>query len=1215
MPTDLLHFMENNWPPVLPDVKKTLENFIINNDELPYESTKTLPRERNESNVIHAREYLPCRTTLFVEDIQEEEDVESGHGYHEIILTDETWEQAFFDPVDPDTDSDSIVKPSLKKQALLSNVFKATSNSVGSSLINCELKTVPPGLDHGMDFGSAFKDYMTQKSAKSEVSINLSFQQMSLDAESEILESTTESDKKDDEGEDNYGSSLEKEIIQNLPSKINHNMCVLDISKVTYSQASIKKTEWAEILDSGRDVDLEFKKLNLATSFNFELDGFQKQGIVKLEEHANVLIAAHTSAGKTVIAEYAIAMALKHKTKVIYTSPIKALSNQKFRDFKDKFDDVGLITGDFQMNQLSSVLIMTTEILRSMLFNSSKVIQELEFVIFDEVHYLNDTERGRVWEEVLILLPSSVQIIMLSATISNTFDIANWVGRTKQKKVFVISTPKRPVPLCHFVYLGVNEQTENEIYLIREGDGVFQKDGYRKALEVWKRIGGPYCLTNPKKKPNQSYEKREKGVSPRDKNEKRMWKTLLGFLKKEKKLPVVIFTLSRVRCDKNANSLLSEELTTGEEKKHIQGFFHFSISQLKEEDRKLPQVLKLQELLMSGIGVHHSGIIPILKEVVEILFQKGFVKCLFATETFAIGINMPAKSVVFDSLIKFDGKEKRLLTSAEYIQMAGRAGRRGIDEKGTVIIMAKDDMQPAIKVERMITGQALQIKSQYVLTYSTILNSLRVTNLFSVENMMQHSFMEFGSQSVNDKHRKELQKLENIQVSIPDRVKNLLFEFYDTALEFLEIWNKIKTDSIMDKEINKILVEGRILLITYREHINKLAVILSVDHRRMEYKVLVLSDSTKDADSNSVERPDLWYNMMSLLRRREIYKPQITDKDIVITINLTNILGSTSRVLKANFELVSQDWGTRQIPRFRDKQPGENCMLAIRTLSEMSRTVNAKEILWTSETCPFRTLSFVSCKEMLSKLETKLSTFSEVSKYLNYFEDVFENKKIHMRRKELKCLLSPENMDLHQDYKEKIAVLESLEFIDKQRKVLFKGHIACQMGTQELIIVQLLMNNVFMELSSAEVAALLSALVYKGKEEPRPDLCTISTPMQKAIEMFDNIYASIAELERRYMTRGESWEYANSEPNFYLLPVIYEWAKESSFVEIMKLTKIQEGIIIRTIQQLHEMISDVRDATKLIGLMDLGEKMDDAARRIRRNIVFSASLYTNPLSS
>ena len=274
-----------------------------------------------------------------------------------------------------------------------------------------------------------------------------------------------------------------------------------------------------------------------------------------------MFVAAHTSAGKTVVAEYAIALSQKHMTRTIYTSPIKALS----RDFKDPFNDVGLVTGDIQINPAATCLIMTTEILRSMLYNGSDIIRDLEWVIFDEVHYINDPERGVVWEEVLILLPDHVNIIMLSATVPNTLEFADWVGRTKKKKIWVISTPKRPVPLEHYLYTGSSGKTRDERFLLQDAAGNFLQSGHSKAITAKK---------DRESKGKQAFG--AKGV--RDKvgpqQEKGIWLTLIDHLQRQDKLPVVAFTLSRNRCDQTANSLSSLDLTTAIEKSDIHHFIN-----------------------------------------------------------------------------------------------------------------------------------------------------------------------------------------------------------------------------------------------------------------------------------------------------------------------------------------------------------------------------------------------------------------------------------------------------------------------------------------------------------------------------------------------------------------------------------------------------------------------------------------------------------------
>lgn len=479
--------------------------------------------------------------------------------------------------------------------------------------------------------------------------------------------------------------------------------------------------------------------------------------------------------GKTVVAEYAIALSQNHMTKTIYTSPIKALSNQKYRDFKEKFKDVGLITGDLQIEPTASCLIMTTEILRSMLYCGSDSTRDLEYVIFDEVHYINNADRGHVWEEVLILLPEHVNIIMLSATVPNTLEFANWVGHTKKRKVYVISTLKRPVPLMHHLYTGCGGKSKNDIFVIVNEKGEFLTENYRMAVA--------------KKEAN------AKGGNkgpPNPKQDQTLWVGLVDYLKRNDKLPVVAFTLSRNRCDRNAIALQSCDLNTGKEKSLVRSFFQQCLQKLKPPDRILPQVTSMQSSLERGIGIHHSGILPILKEIVEMLFQRGLVKLLFATETFAMGVNMPARTVIFDSHIKFDGNEQRMLEPAEYIQMAGRAGRRGHDANGTVILLCKNKIPSDIELRSLILGRPMRLESRFLLTYAMILTCLRFENV-TVEDIMSHSFKEFPTKQKLPETEKQLKLTQEKISTLKELDARLqpLCTFYDVAVEYRKEMDQI----------------------------------------------------------------------------------------------------------------------------------------------------------------------------------------------------------------------------------------------------------------------------------------------------------------------------------------------------------------------------------------------------------------------------------------
>ena len=560
--------------------------------------------------------------------------------------------------------------------------------------------------------------------------------------------------------------------------------------------------EWAHMVDINRPMT-NFRDLvpDMAREWPFELDTFQKEAVYHLENGDSVFVAAHTSAGKTVVAEYAISLAAKHMTKAIYTSPIKALSNQKFRDFRQEFDDVGILTGDVQIRPEASCLIMTTEILRSMLYRGADLIRDVEFVIFDEVHYVNDLERGVVWEEVIIMLPEHVTLILLSATVPNTYEFASWVGRTKKKNIYVISTPKRPVPLEHFLWAG------KEMHKIVDAEKRFIEKGWKDANDIMSgkdkikamedkqeaaaasqrgggtqrggrggvQRGGPQRGGAQRGGPQRGGAQQRGRGAPAQRGtgniartgrgggrttaaqDRNIWVHLVQHLRKEDLLPGCIFVFSKKRCEENADALSNLDYCTATEKSAIHMILEKSLARLKPEDRQLPQIRRLRELLSRGIAVHHGGLLPIVKECVEILFAKTLVKVLFATETFAMGLNLPTRTVVFSGYRKHDGRQFRDLLPGEYTQMAGRAGRRGLDATGTVIIVAPgaDEAPPAGRLRQMMLGDPTKLRSQFRLTYNMILNLLRVEAL-KIEEMIKRSFSENATQALLPEHEQKV---------------------------------------------------------------------------------------------------------------------------------------------------------------------------------------------------------------------------------------------------------------------------------------------------------------------------------------------------------------------------------------------------------------------------------------------------------------------------
>ena len=471
-----------------------------------------------------------------------------------------------------------------------------------------------------------------------------------------------------------------------------------------------------------------------ARTWSFTLDPFQKVSIASIERGESVLVSAHTSAGKTVVAEYAIAQSLKNNQRVIYTSPIKALSNQKYREFAAEFGDVGLMTGDVTINPTATCLVMTTEILRSMLYRGSEIMREVAWVVFDEIHYMRDKARGVVWEETIILLPDKVRYVFLSATIPNAMQFAEWITKTHGQPCHVVYTDFRPTPLQHYFF----PQGADGIHLVVDEKGVFREDNFNKAMTtIADRQGDDPADAMAKRKGRGKDKKLNKGGT---KGPSDIYKIVKMIMVKNYN-PVIVFSFSKNMCESYALQMSNLSFNEESEKAMVDKVFNNALEMLSEEDKQLPQIQNILPLLKRGIGIHHSGLLPILKETIEILFQEGLIKVLFATETFSIGLNMPAKTVVFTSVRKFDGVSLRWVSPSEFVQMSGRAGRRGLDDRGMVIMMIDEKMEPAVAKE-IVRGEQDKLNSAFYLGYNMILNLMRVEGI-SPEFMLERCFYQF----------------------------------------------------------------------------------------------------------------------------------------------------------------------------------------------------------------------------------------------------------------------------------------------------------------------------------------------------------------------------------------------------------------------------------------------------------------------------------------
>lgn len=451
--------------------------------------------------------------------------------------------------------------------------------------------------------------------------------------------------------------------------------------------------------------------------FPFELDEFQKDACNCIDNGESVVVCAPTGAGKTVIAQHAIHRALEQGLRVFYTTPLKALSNQKFYDFGEKYgtEKVGLLTGDTSINRNAQIVVMTTEVFRNMLYGTNfgavaDNMKDVRYVVLDEVHYMNDEQRGTVWEESIIYCPTNVQIIALSATVANAQELTDWIN-TVHSKTELVDTDFRPVPLRFFY---------------------FDSSQPYKLLPLLTPSG----QLNKKIKPEKRDFHRGKRKSP-----KSPVVDVVRNLYQSDMLPAIYFTFSRKKCDEQMERCASLELVTREEQAQIKQF-------IDEYIAEYPHLYNNKHLdyLMCGVASHHAGLLPAWKNLVEKLFQKGLIKVVFATETLAAGINMPARTTVISSTSKRTDSGHRMLTASEFLQMSGRAGRRGMDEVGYVVIVGTQFQTPE-EVAELVLSDANPLESRFAPGYSMVLNLLQRFSLDEAKELILKSFGYFSSGS------------------------------------------------------------------------------------------------------------------------------------------------------------------------------------------------------------------------------------------------------------------------------------------------------------------------------------------------------------------------------------------------------------------------------------------------------------------------------------
>ena len=540
-------------------------------------------------------------------------------------------------------------------------------------------------------------------------------------------------------------------------------------------------SSFLKIHEGNQELKEKLEENKRSYTFPFPLDNFQEAGCVAIEKQENVLITAHTGSGKTVLALYGIGWALKNNKKVIYTSPIKSLSNQKYYEFMQNFgmdSTVGLMTGDIKINSDAQIMIMTTEILRNLLYKdkhldglkSSNLIDfdEVGVIIMDEVHYINDPDRGKVWEEVLLMSRPEFTLIMLSATLDKPEVFGSWIGELKKKPIHLIKTSHRVVPLKHYFFKDTEYEDEEgkkrlkwNYVEICNNYHVFKN--YDKIEYKFKRYEVPYIMH-----------------------------ILIDKLKEDDYLPALFFRFSRKKCEEMCRHVKTV-LLDADELIQVNETFNNIMHKYKSNYSHLNQYQDVYKQIQKGVGYHHSGMLPILKEIVEVLFSRGLIKVLFATETFAIGVNMPTKTVIFSDVKKFDNNGLRLLRSDEYNQMAGRAGRRGLDKFGNVILLPCFDLPNENTMIKLMSGKSPHLNSKFQLNYQFVLKSI-INKEFDIKDYLNCTFYK------QEKNKLKTYELEN-KIKLEEKINN----FYGDDEK--DIKDKMESINEIEKKINNTYIK------------------------------------------------------------------------------------------------------------------------------------------------------------------------------------------------------------------------------------------------------------------------------------------------------------------------------------------------------------------------------------------------------------------------
>ena len=829
-----------------------------------------------------------------------------------------------------------------------------------------------------------------------------------------------------------------------------------------------------------------------------------------LESGRGVLVAAPTGSGKTVVGEFAIHLALAQGLKCFYTTPIKALSNQKFHDLVARHgaDNVGLLTGDTSINGEAPVVVMTTEVLRNMIYAQSSTLHGLGFVVMDEVHYLADRFRGAVWEEVIIHLPASVTVVALSATVSNAEEFGDWL-ETVRGDTAVVVEEHRPVPLFQHVMAG------SRLYDLFADDGILNPELVRLARDEERRAH----VRHDRRRQQRS------ASTP--------WRSeVIDRLDREGLLPCIYFLFSRAGCDDAVKQTLEAglRLTGSDERREIREVALAATLGIPDEDLGALGFDAWLNALERGVAAHHAGLLPVFKETVETLFQRGLVKAVFATETLALGINMPAKSVVLERLIKWNGETHVDLTPGEYTQLTGRAGRRGIDVEGHAVVLWQAGLNPQ-NLAGLASTRTYPLRSSFQPSYNMAVNLVERLGRHAAREVLETSFAQFQADRGVVGIATQIRKLEEAQNGYLDSMTCHLGDFGEYANLRESVTRREKDLSRQqagerrsDAEASwAVLRQGDVIVIPSGKRAGAAVVLDKAQARRDATQPMVL---TADGQVRRLSQADT-STVVSVVGQVRVPK-SFSAKDARARKDLAAAVREAALGMRAGKGIKSSNDGDAEILALRAQirqHPCHGCS---------DREAHAR---WAER--------FHKSQRQLQELERKIE--GRTNSIARRFDRICE-------------------------------VLSELGYLSEPgdgARVTPAGHMLMRLYTEsDLIAAQSLIDEDWTQLQPAELAAVCSAVVYESRRPdedspaPRPPTQAIALALRRLTDR----WVTLHQIEARHGLN------TLRQPDPAIVEAVYQWASGASLVQVMRTADITAGDFVRWMRQVIDLLGQVAQA-------------------------------------